>query len=37
VAKTLATSVSGQFAVQNAANQLVSLDVFALQASFYFL
>lgn len=32
VAKTLMTSVSGQLAVQN-ANQLVSLDVFALQAS----
>lgn len=34
VAKTLMTSVSNQFAVQNAGNQLVSLDVFALQASY---
>jgi hypothetical protein len=33
VAKTLVTSVSGQYAMQNAANQLVSLDVFALQVS----
>eukprot|EP00197_Chlamydomonas_leiostraca_P001982 CAMPEP_0202856918 /NCGR_PEP_ID=MMETSP1391-20130828/38_1 /ASSEMBLY_ACC=CAM_ASM_000867 /TAXON_ID=1034604 /ORGANISM="Chlamydomonas leiostraca, Strain SAG 11-49" /LENGTH=276 /DNA_ID=CAMNT_0049535635 /DNA_START=65 /DNA_END=895 /DNA_ORIENTATION=+ len=33
VAKTLATAVSGPFTVQQGGNALVSLDVFALQAS----